>query len=320
MSGTHRTEVCDDEVRDDEVRMVAVPVATVWTTPDAPRDVDCPALWDQPDVPRWTAALDEATRKGLHGRTVTQLLLGERVEVVEERGGWARIHALGQPSAQAARGYPGWVRSAHLAQPVPETSGPTVVVVGEDALCVLDTGAELRLSFGTRLRAESPERGVVLLPGGRRGCIDPEQLRRVEALTTYRPDDVLATARRFLGLRYVWGGTSAWGVDCSGLVHLAHRAHGVVLPRDASDQAAAVEPVPLDQVRPGDLYFFAHPGRPVFHVGFVTRPVDADGVRWMLHAPESGELVEDAPLHAGRHDTLVAAGRVRALPDAGLQA
>jgi hypothetical protein len=78
--------------------------------------------------------------------------------------------------------------------------------------------------------------------------------------------------------------------------------------------------VPLDEVRPGDLYFFAHPGGPVFHVGFVTRPVEAHGVRWMLHAPESGELIEDAPLHTARHDTLLSAGRVRALPDAGLQA
>jgi cell wall-associated NlpC family hydrolase len=84
-----------------------------------------------------------------------------------------------------------------------------------------------------------------------------------------------------------------------------------VLPRDTFDQAAAatLEPVPLDEVRPGDLYFFARRGQRVYHVGFVSREVD-DGVRWMLHAPEGGELVEDAPMAPHRLETLVSAARV----------
>ena len=116
-----------------------------------------------------------------------------------------------------------------------------------------------------------------------------------------------------LALNTPWGGTSAWGLDCSGLVHLTLRSLGELLPRDAHDQAdcAAVEPVPLDDVRPGDLYFFARPGQRVYHVGFVTSPVAADGTRWMLHAPEGGELIENAPLAPHRLETLVSAGRVR---------
>ncbi len=123
---------------------------------------------------------------------------------------------------------------------------------------------------------------------------------------------MVEAARGFLGVRYLWGGTSAWGVDCSGLVHLCWRSQGVLLPRDAHDQAASprVEPVPLDAVRPGDLYFFARPGERIYHVGFVTSPVAADGTRWMLHAPEGGELIEDVPLAPHRLETLVSAGRV----------
>ena len=86
------------------------------------------------------------------------------------------------------------------------------------------------------------------------------------------------------------------GLDCSGLVHLTYRAHGVRVARDACDQAEQVVPVALDEVEPGDLYFFARPGQRVYHVGFATSPLLADGTRWMLHAPESGELVEDAPM------------------------
>jgi cell wall-associated NlpC family hydrolase len=77
-----------------------------------------------------------------------------------------------------------------------------------------------------------------------------------------------------------------------------------------------VDPVPLDEVQPGDLYFFARPGERVFHVGFVTRRLSPDGTRWMLHAPETGEFIEDAPMAPHRVETLVSAGRVRP-PDAG---
>jgi cell wall-associated NlpC family hydrolase len=151
-----------------------------------------------------------------------------------------------------------------------------------------------------------------MLPGGRRGQVPLEHLRLAhkEQRPVFDPDDLLDTASQFLGLRYLWGGTSAWGLDCSGLVHLVFRAFGVLIPRDAFDQASDVQPVPLDEVRPGDLYFFARPGERVYHVGFVSRTLGSDSTRWMLHAPEGGELIEDAPLAPHRIETLVAAGRV----------
>ena len=50
---------------------------------------------------------------------------------------------------------------------------------------------------------------------------------------------IVAQAKRFLGLRYLWGGLSAWGFDCSGLVWDVFRMHGITIPRDA-DQLAGV--------------------------------------------------------------------------------
>lgn len=307
-----------------DLREVAVPVATMWTSPDAPRPDDAQAVRDVPDLAGWTASMDAGPRLDLHGRTLTQLLLGEPALVLEEVEGWSRVAALHQESSGHERGYPGWVRTAHLAVPTDRFTGPTAHVMRPSASCAVDGGAAVELSCGTGLwvddTAPTPEvdgpaadQVRVLLPGGRRGTLPRSDVRLSDEdqPPAYSPDDLLATARQFLGLRYLWGGTSAWGLDCSGLVHLTYRAHRQLVPRDASDQAdnALLEAVTLDDVRPGDLYFFARPGERAYHVGFATRAVEPDGTRWMLHAPEGGGLIEDAPMAAERIELLVAAGR-----------
>lgn len=306
---------------DPGLREVAVPVATLWRSPEAPRNVDATALRDLPNDDAWVDSMDTETRLGLHGRIDTQLLMGEPVLVLDERDGWSRVAALWQPSSGYEHGYQGWVRSAHLASHVPTWRGAAATVITRFARCSID-GAETSLSFGTLLRVAdlAQETATVLLPGNRRGEISLDDLRLTHKRQrpTYGADDLLSTARQFLELRYLWGGTSAWGLDCSGLVHLTLRSFGVIIPRDAHDLAVAqtVDPIPRDEVRPGDLYFFAAPGAAVSHVGFVTSPLTAEGHRRMLHAPEGGELVEDAPLAQHRVETLVSAGRVRK-PDTG---
>ena len=301
---------------DPSMREVRVPVATLWCSPEAARDVDEPAVRDQPDAAGWADAMDAEVRLGLHGRAETQLLLGEPAQVLEERDGWSRVAALYQRSSSHDAGYSGWVRSAHLGAAVEVWRGAWASVVTTSAPCEVD-GTTVELSFGTLLwvAGVDEEHATLHLPDDRRGVVSLEHLRlgHKRQQPVYGPDDVLAHASQFLGLRYLWGGTSSWGLDCSGLVHLTLRSLGRLLPRDAHEQAdcAEVEPVPLDDVRPGDLYFFARPGERVSHVGFVTSPVGSDGTRWMLHAPEGGEVIENAPLAPHRVETLVSAGRVR---------
>jgi len=66
-------------------------------------------------------------------------------------------------------------------------------------------------------------------------------------------DDPVSLAQSFLGTPYEWGGLSANGIDCSGLVHLAFRLAGLAVPRDAWQQEAAAEAVTAGEELPGDL-------------------------------------------------------------------
>jgi hypothetical protein len=77
-------------------------------------------------------------------------------------------------------------------------------------------------------------------------------------------DDPLSLARTFLGAPYEWGGLTAAGIDCSGLVHMAFRLSGKVVPRDAWEQEAAGRAV--ENAEPGDLVTYG--GERADHIAF----------------------------------------------------
>jgi cell wall-associated NlpC family hydrolase len=281
-----------------------VPVSTVWTSPDAPRDTDAPAIADQPDVAAWAKSMDTETRLGLHGRTLTQLLFAEPVLVRSERNGWSEILAPWQPSSNDDLGYPGWIPSSHLGElPGSATSPVAVTVQSAELFAEPGSGHLTDLSFATVLASVEKADGFtrVALPDGGLGWLADDVLRSVESPAD--PEDRIRLGSLFLGLEYLWGGTSTYGLDCSGLVHAVSRVLGQRIPRDAHDQADALEKIPLEEARPGDLYFFARPGKQVHHVGFVS----PEG---MLHASETGKKLENEPLLPERRETLVATARL----------
>lgn len=77
---------------------------------------------------------------------------------------------------------------------------------------------------------------------------------------------LVGRALSWLGTRYVWGGLSRKGVDCSGLTRLIYKSEGIDLPRTAKQQFKAGRPVPRKSLVPGDLVFFNTRG-PITHVG-----------------------------------------------------
>ena len=96
-----------------------------------------------------------------------------------------------------------------------------------------------------------------------------------------RDGDPIAEARRYLGAPYEWGGLTPRGIDCSGLVHMAFRALGVLIPRDSDQQEAAGTPVAKVDLRRGDLV--CYDGHIAFWLGdgrilHATRRAGVDGV------------------------------------------
>lgn len=104
--------------------------------------------------------------------------------------------------------------------------------------------------------------------------------------------ELVATAQRFLGVPYNWGGTSvADGFDCSGLTMATYRLNGLNLPRTSRDQFCAGQPVDKSRLRKGDLVFFtATGGRAISHVGLYV------GQGNFIHAPSRGKEVCVTPL------------------------
>jgi cell wall-associated NlpC family hydrolase len=181
----------------------------------------------------------------------TEALKGEHVSVYDENAeGWAWGQLAGD-------NYVGWLPSAALAPPGP---APTHKVTALRTFVFPGPSIKLppleALPFGGALDIVRIEDRLAVTPSG--GYLPAAHLKPIGD----NERDFVAVAERFVGTPYLWGGKTALGLDCSGLVQIALSACGLPCPRDSDMQERALG-APLDhktssfKFERGDLIFWS---------------------------------------------------------------
>lgn len=188
---------------------------------------------------------------------VTQLLFGEKVEIISENGNWIKIMA-------DFDSYVGWTDSK-LVHIIPQgdyqkmqttlyASDLFNLMIDDKYPCTLTLAAHIhfteenRIEFGNKSYAYLGE------------TIDAES----------NEISISEIAKLYLNTPYLWGGKSNFGIDCSGFVQQVYKLKNIILPRDASQQAFKGEVLSfVEESKVGDLAFFDNEEGSIIHVGII---------------------------------------------------
>lgn len=193
----------------------------------------------------------------------SQLLFGERVEIIETRERWLFIRNFSD-------NYRGWIDRKMI-----ET---------------LTTSEEERITGATKYIFQVPitlcdkttSKEKMFLPGGSilyanqaGACTIGQEtystdLSGLITHDTISGERIISLAMQYLNAPYLWGGKSVFGIDCSGLVQVVYAMCGIQLDRDASEQIESGQPIDfLSEAKAGDLAYFENSEGRIIHVGIL---------------------------------------------------
>ncbi len=209
--------------------------------------------------------------------SATQAMMGTPVKILEKKGGWTR--------AITPEGYISWVTSGSLAemdeaQFIKYNEAKKVIVTDKYVTLTEEPNAKSQMvsdAVWGNILIDLGNAGLlwrkVSIADGRIAYLPKSAVQDFDKWLDSRnptPENIIATAKQFIGVPYMWGGTSIKAVDCSGFTKSTYFLNGLVLARDASQQCYTGDNVDiskyvndstytveaLENLKKGDLIFF----------------------------------------------------------------
>ena len=252
----------------------------------------------------YNSVADLRAKPAYPSEMVTQVLLGMPVRILEKSGSWRRV--------QTPEGYIGWMSGSLKPQTREQLNDflakPKIIITSHYALAYVEPYefsqpvSDLVVGNMLMIKEKVDDFYEVEYPDGRTGFVS-----RADALQTeewlkgieLNGERIVETAKQLMGVPYVWGGTSAKGLDCSGFTKLVYFLHGIIIDRDASQQIKNGAEVDTDgtfeNAKKGDLVFFGekatseNPKERVVHVGIYM------GNKEFIHASDNIHINSFAP-------------------------
>jgi gamma-D-glutamyl-L-lysine dipeptidyl-peptidase len=206
---------------------------------------------------------------------VSQALMGTPMKVLDFKNNWYRV--------QTPDHYIGWIEDSQLQRFNPKEmehwKKSERCIFNSLSGCVYDAPtlkgnivSDLVLDDLFEVEAVVHRFLRIRTPDGRVGYVRKAGCLSFDAWSKSEPNvqSILSVAKQMMGSPYLWGGISSKATDCSGLVKLAYYSQGIILARDASQQAIYGESIDfnnMNNLQPGDLLFFGRSAQRITHVG-----------------------------------------------------